>query len=200
LYTASARLLATWARGKIKCRFHEVSLENEEFFKFRKGNAMDQLDKLFKQAAKDTGRDLVVKELKVTPLPKERKRHYGMKTVFRDAANTVKARRQAEKVLKRERVRAWNGSREEWHARYKLECRLALLDELAPDRHCPFCGEVKLRSAQWVLYADEGSVLGKRAPKSVDGFALKSPEQALALLQKRRCACRSCHGRLFHAR
>jgi len=161
---------------------------------------INHIDKLFKQAAKDTGRDLYTKAMKIS-LPKKPKGHYGMKRVFRNAANTLKARAQAEKVLKHERVRAWNESRTEWHARYAQECRLALLDALAPDRHCPFCGEVKLRSTQWVLYADPGDVLGKRAPESVKGFVLlESPEQALALLQSRRCACRSCHGRLFHAR
>ena len=170
-------------------------------FDVLEGKTMDNLDKMFKRAAHDTGRDLITKMMRLAPPFKKKRGRYSMKRVFRNAANTIKARAQAEKVLRRERVRAWNESRIEWRARYKQECRLALLDELVPDRHCPFCGEVKLRSAQWVLYADEGAVLGKRAPKSVTGFALlKSPEQALALLQERRCACRSCHGRLFHER
>jgi len=114
-----------------------------------------------------------------SPRPKTTLEGSRTKRMFKDARKTLE-----ERGMKppQEPVQYWDESHVEYVKRYKRENREALLLECVPERKCPVCGELRLRSAQWVFVTRKHLDRFKDMPKYLEIFE--------AHLDK--VICRSC--------
>ena len=116
--------------------------------------------------------DLSKKHLRKTLEPSQTSESPDYKKMFRDARRTFDEK---ESRGHRGPLKPWDESWNEYVKRTTREEREALLDEQVPERVCGRCGELRLRSRQWVI---------------LRGTGLKTFEPLA-------CVCRGCY-RKYH--
>jgi hypothetical protein len=97
-----------------------------------------------------------------------------------------------EKGLKRD----WDETKQAYVRRYRFQKRLDALNALVPHRKCVFCGEIYLRSRQWVLLDAAAVGKARRVLAQCHGrpeFA--DVQRMLHVLIAKRAICRACYRR-----
>ena len=99
--------------------------------------------------------------------------------VFESVARTVEEKNARPP---RESLKHWDESQSEYNLRTYRKNREALLHECVPEKKCPICGRLRLRSAQWVVITR----------KHMDRFQGMPEHFEILEAHLNRVICRSC--------
>jgi hypothetical protein len=113
--------------------------------------------------------------------------------VFRDARKTVEEIEQQERRIAPKKLddETWP----EYLQRTRANRRELLLNVRIPERRCPVCSSIKVRSRQWVIISQR---LVQRLSKYVEqGLSSDETAEAFSKMLLRGACCRACYVKYF---
>jgi len=87
------------------------------------------------------------------------KKYYEDKRLFSNAKKTLEDIERFSKNVTRKTKMLEGESKADYLRRTRKEKREALLFRVVPERRCPICKRIKLRSKQWVINIEKGTAI-----------------------------------------